>query len=115
MRYNDKVSFPLGYFNSQGAEQYFRFGFFHYVSVSHLLSRCLANCIKKDGKGFFPPRGHALCKRPVLFPVRFVIAMNVRTSSLISTTIILSLCARHNYNHLPHNYNFKTLYRRASF
>lgn len=64
---------------------------------------------------FFPSHGHALCKRPVLFAARCVIAMNVRTSSLISTTIILSLCARHNYNHLPHNYNFKTLYRGASF
>lgn len=34
---------------------------------------------------------------------------------VISTPIILSLYARHNYNHLPHNYNFKTLYQGASF
>lgn len=39
-----------------------------------------------------------------------VIGLNMYMSSLISTTIILSLYALRNYNHLPHNYNFKALY-----
>lgn len=99
---------------------YFRFASFYKVSVFHLFLRLLADYIKKGTEYrnnffFFSSHGHALCKRPALFPVRCVIAMNVRPSSLISTTIILSLCACHNYNHLPHNYNFKTLYRGASF
>lgn len=58
--------------------------------------------------------GHVLCKLPALFPSHCMIGLNMCMSSLISTTIILSLCALRNYNHLLHNYNFKALYWGAS-
>lgn len=58
--------------------------------------------------------GHVLCKLPALFPSHCMIGLNMCMSSLISTTIILSLCALRNYNHLLHNYNFKVLYWGAS-
>lgn len=58
--------------------------------------------------------GHVLCKLPAPFPSHCMIGLNMCMSSLISTTIILSLCALRNYNHLLHNYNFKALYWGAS-
>lgn len=85
------------------------------IGFQDIWNTALKGTAPKDRNNFFFQLAVHYANDLFWFPVHCVIAINVHTSLLISTTIILSLCARHNYNHLPHNYNFKTLYWGASF